>query len=132
MVKNRLTKFCSNEAVRLQRFWKTWTVFLTNKIGKGEKKFNVSIINYAKQMIVKGKYIIAKNNVFIFVVVFIVYFLILNKKKNISKLENIHQLQLRSIVFFSVKTPMTNRMFKSQYIVDAFTMHVRTVLFMFE
>lgn len=84
-------------------------------------------------MIVKGKYIIAKNNVFIFVVVFIVYFLILNKKKNISKLENIHQLQtLRSIVFFSVKTPMTNRMFKSQYIVNAFTMHVRTVLFMFE
>lgn len=83
-------------------------------------------------MIVKGKYIIAKNNVFIFVVVFIVYFLILNKK-NISKLENMHQLQtLRSMVFFSVKTPMTNRMFKSQYIVDAFTMHVRTVLFMFE
>lgn len=83
-------------------------------------------------MIVKGKYIIAKNNVFIFVVVFIVYFLILNKKKHqqIGKYTPTSNITFDG--FFSVKPPMTNRMFKSQYIVDAFTMHVRTVLFMFE
>lgn len=83
-------------------------------------------------MIVKGKYIIAKNNVFIFVVVFIVYFFILNKKTSANwKIYTNFKHYVRW-VFFSVKTPMTNRMFKSQYIVDAFTMHVRTVLFMFE